>query len=232
MNSKEIKKMCCILLTYIIVCYNNFAQPGICPPLTYNWNTASANFDHDQWGSVNNLGSVDYKWQTVGADIEVYVDWDTFINSSDFYNFTDKDLKDYLVLQIIFDRLPCPYVGSRVITITEKVPCTIEKKCYIKINSSQEFDCIPEYWPGNPPQFMVIGQDKYIVESILSDCGYSCCRTIYTVICSEGSGTSGSNKPVIYNMFKEAKPGSTCSEQYIFYDCKTDEPVECKSNCE
>ncbi len=231
-KAKKIKFISYIVISSILLGYNSIAQPGICPPHTSDWHLGTATYEQMIYMVSKNFGSVDYKWQNIGSNVEVFVDWNTFINNSDFFNIPDRDLKEYLIFQIIFDRLPCPFEGSRNIAITEVVPCKIKRNCYIQISSTQEFDCIPEYWPGNPPQFMNIGQEKYIVESLISDCGFSCCKTIYTVSCSEASGTQGTSKPIVYNIFKETIPGSICSEYEVFYDCKTNEPVECKSICE
>lgn len=230
--SKRYFKIAIIVISIFLSFNSVKSQQGICPPETSSWNSDNAEFVQPMLSITENLGSVDYKWHNNGSIIDVFVDWNSIVNTSGYFELSNDDLKSLLILQIIYDRYPCPYEGTKTISFTDVVECTVERSCYFRVSNDQEFLCIPEEWPGPPPQFMINGNDKLIVKTVTENCGSSCCKTYYLVGCTAGSAPAPGMKPIIHQILKQTVPGSECNSQTNYIDCLTGEPVECKSSCQ
>jgi hypothetical protein len=222
-----------IIIACLISSYSlGYSQIGICPPETISWNSSNAEYFQPMLNLTESLGNVDYKWNSTGGMIDIFVDWNTLINTSSYFNLNTTDLKSLLTLQIIHDRVPCPQANPVTISFIDVVQCRVERNCYVKVSKDQDFVCIPPNWPDPQPVFAFHNGDKVVVKRVTEDCGISCCKTIYLVSCTEGTTSYPSGKPTIIQKMKQTVPGSECNSQIQYFDCLSGDPVECKSRCQ
>ena len=120
-------------------------------------------------------------------------------------------------------------MGNKEVVFYDEVSCKVTKNCYLKENKVRSIYCNDEHWSIVNPEIFIFNNSSYWKISSTSNCNVACCETIYQVYCYQD--TNG--KPVykIASKSTNLAPGSNC-EQNLLYDCLTQQPVHCESNCQ
>lgn len=232
MKNTNLSRILILLIAFVTFSISANSQPD-CPP----------NTDPSEWDShhidasipyFGNIGSVDYVSREVGeGDIEVVIDWTTLSNK--IVGISDKGIMELVENAIILafancSQYPPGWSSERQVSIVYKSICYATVRCYLIVDLEREVECCDD--PSVDPEIYEENGIKYRQVTKNVECGYKCCRRVYTLNCTWDDVYHRWNSWVSPTFTKETYPGSSCNGTSSFIDCKTNEPIPCEGGCD
>lgn len=168
----EIMKILNIFLLAIVSSLNLFSDD--CPDGSEPW--TSDNIDHT-FHRYGPLGSVDYKYRTVGNEIQLDIDWATLVD----HNSWGESLLKKILLREIIDEMITGADGFYNVAFYYETPCKATVKTAVKVEKSFTPYCCDEGATMTNEIFDYGHQ--YFIRNVKKTvfCGYKCCKKVYEV---------------------------------------------------
>jgi hypothetical protein len=226
---KNILKLIIILILFLAYQYSSKSD---CPNQN-DWTGQKWTFYCPSSMEEGEWGRAQYQYKDNGnGTYDIKIDWSTYIRYTTCYGITDEEAKPLIYYSIIDDFMEanCETPGTILhFNFYVETPCTITKKCWIKVNEGTHVLCTDTGWPGPDPSFY---QDAsfawwYAVTKDIP-CGTQCCETKYTAECLTPSTGNHYKTWQVTSIIKSQYSPCTGSSST---DCLFHQIENCQSSC-
>jgi hypothetical protein len=220
------KKRISVMFFIVFVLFSEQCLSVDCPPTGGTWQTGFTSYDFGQYGPG---GEVSYSYRVNSPfDIDVDIDWDTYVNNSDFV--PDEALKRILEIEAIKAAALSAGAGWEH---TKTINIYSTKKCYATLKlvleyyhdfsahcCDSEMDMAEKYY-----EYFDGTQWRYLSNEYSSvECGVKCCKKVYPVIISWDNirevWRANPQDPTSYSV-------TNCGGDTDYIDCITGNPIPC-----
>lgn len=227
----------CILFILTLLFYNKSYSID-CPPPQELVTLPFYNDYLIEFPAIDIQGSIDMNKGILNSQPTIVIDESSFVGLNLFSGKTFDQVKGFIISYLALEYVeelnstnPCPYTNNITISFIFKKECRIGRRCWFRVDETQEALCTDVGFPGPIPEIETVSGVKYYAHYWSDVCGEKCCEWLVTVNCKDESDPTGSNNFKITSVEKQTLSGSDCPISNEV-DCRKGIPMPCNGSCD